>query len=131
MASAVINQTSYSTLGWVDFLQKYASYCGNLGMTHKDEKWQKLCSKIYARLRVHTPIFGPKCPYRFVQCPDGRVLKGLHWKTALKRLLEGPKVFQIFFYLLEHVFGRFSNITTFETYYLDIVHIYRGISGQK
>ena len=29
------------TLGWVDFLQKHASYCGNLGMTHKDEKWQK------------------------------------------------------------------------------------------
>ena len=25
-------------LGWVDFLQKHASYCGNLGMTHKDEK---------------------------------------------------------------------------------------------
>ena len=28
-------------LGWGDFLQKQASYCGNLGMTHKDEKWQK------------------------------------------------------------------------------------------
>ena len=28
-------------VGWFDFLQKHASYCGNLGMTHKDEKWQK------------------------------------------------------------------------------------------
>ena len=49
-------------------------------------------------MRVNTPIFGLKCPYRFVQCPDGRVLKGLHWKTAQKRFLEGPKVFQIFFW---------------------------------
>ena len=46
----------------VNFLQRQASYCGNLGMTHKDEKWQKLCSKIYARSRVHTPMFGLKCP---------------------------------------------------------------------
>ena len=82
----------------VNFLQRQASYCGNLGMTHKDEKWQKLYSEIYAHSRVHTPIFGLKCPYRFVQCPDGRVLKGLHWKTAQKRFLEGPKVFQIFFW---------------------------------
>ena len=25
-------------LGWGDFLQKHASYCDNLGMTHKDKK---------------------------------------------------------------------------------------------
>ena len=31
----------HCTLGWGDFLQKHTSYCGNLGMTHKDEKWQK------------------------------------------------------------------------------------------
>ena len=24
-------------LGWGDFPEKHASYCGNLGMTHKDE----------------------------------------------------------------------------------------------
>ena len=29
------------TIGWGDFLQKHASYCGYLGMTHKDKKWQK------------------------------------------------------------------------------------------
>ena len=56
-----LEKPAYSVRG-VNFLQRQASYCGNLGMTHKDEKWQKLCSKIYARLRVHTPIFGLKCP---------------------------------------------------------------------
>ena len=37
----------------------------------------------------------------------------------------------ILFNLLQHVFGRFSNPTTLETFHLDIAHIYRGISGQK
>ena len=49
-------------------------------------------------MRVNTPIFGLKCPYRCVQCPDGRVLGWSGWKTAQKCLLEGPKVFQIFFW---------------------------------
>ena len=67
-------------------------------MTHKDEKCQKQCSTVYVRMRVNTPIFGLKCPYRCVQCPDGRVLGWSGWKTAQKCLLEGPKVFQIFFW---------------------------------
>ena len=33
--------------------------------------------------------------------------------------------------LLEHVFGRFSNLTTLKTFHMDIAHIYRGILGQK
>ena len=37
----------------------------------------------------------------------------------------------VLFNLLQHVFGRFSNLTTLETFHLDIAHIYRGISGQK
>ena len=36
-----IIQESIIKLGWGDFLQKHASYCGNLGITHIDEKWQK------------------------------------------------------------------------------------------
>ena len=57
-----LEKPAYSVRG-ANFLQRQASYCGNhIGMTHKDEKWQKLCSKIYARLRVHTahPYFGPE-----------------------------------------------------------------------
>ena len=44
-----------------------------------------------------------------------------------------PPIFfsKILFNLLQHVFGRFSNLTTLETFHLDIAHIYRGISGQK
>ena len=49
-------------------------------------------------MRVNTPIFSLKYPYRCVQCPDGRVLGWSGWKTAQKCLLEGPKVFQIFFW---------------------------------
>ena len=36
------------TVGWGNFLQKHASYCGNQGMTHKDEKWQNKCSTKHA-----------------------------------------------------------------------------------
>jgi len=46
-----------------------------------------------ARARVNTSIFGLKCPYRCVQCPDGRVPGWSGWKTAQKRLLEGSKVY--------------------------------------
>ena len=44
-----------------------------------------------------------------------------------------PPIFfsKILFNLLQHVFGRFSNLTTLETFHMDIAHIYRGISGQK
>ena len=44
-----------------------------------------------------------------------------------------PPIFfsQILFNLLQHVFGRFSNLTTLETFHMDIAHIYRGISGLK
>ena len=55
-STAEQNHTIIYTLRGVNFLQRQASYCGNLGMTRKAEKWQKLNSKIYARLRVHTPI---------------------------------------------------------------------------
>ena len=34
-----------------------------------------------ARTLAHTPIFDLKCPYRSVQYPDGRVLRGLCGKT--------------------------------------------------
>ena len=78
----------------VNFLQRQASYCGNLGMTHKDEKCQNQCSTVYMCMRVNTPIFGLKCPYRCVQCPDGRVLGWSGLKTAQKHLLEGSKVSQ-------------------------------------
>ena len=38
---------------------------------------------------------------------------------------------EILLTLLEHVFGRFSNITPSEPLSLDIAHFYNGISGQK
>ena len=123
----------------------------------------------------HTPIFGLKSHYRSVQCPNLGVLKGLCWKTAQKRVLEGSKVSQEkkncwgtpplqlldfaqntpflakldgskgqgrgptsnFFFLryyltlLEHVFGRFSNVTPSEPLSLDIAHFYNGILSQK
>jgi len=44
-----------------------------------------------------------------------------------------PPIFfsKIIFIFQEDVFGWFFNLTTIDTFYLDIAHIYRGISGQK
>ena len=50
-----------------------------------------------ARTLAHTPIFDLKCPYRSVQYPDGRVLRGLCGKTPQKHVLGGSKVTENFF----------------------------------
>ena len=63
-------------LGGCNFLEKQASYCGNLGRPIKMKNGKNNVLQC-----AHTPIFSLKCPYRCVQCPDG--------KTAQKCVLEG------------------------------------------
>ena len=66
---------------------KFPSYCGNLDMTHRDEKSLKQCSTLCARVRARTPVFGLKCHSKIVQCLDWGVMKRSCWKTAQKCVL--------------------------------------------
>ena len=88
-------------------------------------RWSKVCLPT----SVHVPAPLPPRTHRICR-------KSEFWaKLKAPRRVSIPPtpIFfsKILFNLLEHIFGRFSNLTTFETFHMDIAHIYRGISGQK